>query len=213
MSKEDPLNTRPHTAITGGLISLALLLSACVDPAGKFDDFVDRAPDAAPEPDAEILLEIPNITGKFLFSLSSVVDVDRPFFFIATNTLYATGDGSATMDTSLQPLHYVNRTPVGDPLEFTGVPISMTGQFELSATNVSIPGDANPFSESTVELSEVILRPTIKNKNMYCGTVDGHLTSPLDLDIAGSTMGAVRIMGQAADGDGMPDPISRCPAD
>ena len=207
------MNTRPVTALTGGLVGLALLLSACVDPAGKFNDFVDRAPDAAPTPDAEILSNIPDVSGRFLFSLSSVVDVDSPFYFIATNTLHPTMGGSATITTSLQPLDYLKRTPVGDPIDFETEPVSLTGQFELTATNVSLPGAANPFSDSTVELSQVTIKPTIKNPNLYCGEVTGMLTSPLMLDIAGSTMGAVRITGASDGSGGMPDPVSRCPAD
>jgi len=203
------------TRSTGSIacLALALALGACVNPGGKFDDFVDRIPDATPEPDGSILLEIPDISGRFFIGLASVVDVDLPILFIAENTLHANPDGSATLDSTIQPLDYTTLMPAGEALVFAGVPISMTGQFDLTkATTTVVEGTANPITGTTLTLSTITLLPTIKGEDLYCGQVTGNVTDPLAIDLTGSNMAAIRVP-DGAIGTELPDPVGACPPD
>lgn len=192
--------------------ALSLLVGACIDPDAKFDDFVTRIPDAAPQPDAAILSEIPDITGRFFITLPTVVDVDLPFFFIADNTMTANPDGTATLDTTIQSLDYTTLLPVGDAVTFTAVPISMTGQFELTTTDLTIVGPANPITGAPLLASTITLMPTIKSVDLFCGPVTGMVVDPLSIDLTGSNMGAIRVPAGTVGMD-LPEPVGECPPD
>ena len=73
------------------IIPLALLLvvgtGGCVDTQGRYDDFINRIPDAAEVPDAPILVEVPDINGRFLLSLSPIIAPDLIMRFIMVNTM------------------------------------------------------------------------------------------------------------------------------
>lgn len=201
-----------RTGLIAGILALSLTAIGCVDPDKRFDQFNKRIPDAAPEPDAAILLNIPDISGHFLIALASVVDPDRPILFIAENDLTANQDGSVTLDTTITPLHKVSKQLVGDPLVFENVPVSQTGQYTLTRDDLVITGAANPISSNDLVASTVSFHATIRTADIYCGTVTGMLTSPLMISLDNSTFGAIRIA-PGTIGDDLPEPVSVCPPD
>ncbi len=203
----------PYRAHWLGVLLSVTLATGCVDTAGDFDDFVSRIPDAQAQPDAPILLSIPDISGRFFLALASVVDVDRPILFIVENTVTGDQGGSATIDTSFTPLDLDKQIVTGGTdLSFQNIPISMTGQFTVSKDDVSIPGPANPITGTELIANTVTFIATIKNEDLYCGDATGMVQSPLMVDLAGSTFAAVRVP-DGAIGDQLPDPVGDCPDD
>ena len=218
-------------------LALACALCACVDPAGRFDDFKERVYDAevVESIDASELDEIPDVTGTFLFSLAPYLDPDQPFQFIADVTLTA-GDDGAALDLSVQPLHVEGRappeddlTPVGDPLAATGVEVQTTGEFEAVFAALPdpedpedcmpppdapaiLPGEANGLSGSRLEVA-VSMRGEIRSENLFCGEAVGYVLNLGCLDLStspGSTFAAIRV-DDGTIGTDLPDPVTACP--
>ncbi len=186
---------------------LTLGLLACTDSVTRFEDFGDRVVDggvAAPEPDAAPLIEVPNINGTFLLGLAAVISPEPPFQFLADVEL----DGN-TVTISLRGLDRFTRMLVdAPPLAAAGVPVDVTGRFE-AVLQGEIPGDANVLTGSTLTV-DVTLIGRIRSEDLFCGDANGMILAPIELDIAGSTIGAIRVEDGMV-GDQLPDPLSACP--
>src|SRR5262245_53691131 len=127
-------------------LGAALLSGGCIDIAKEFSDFTDRTnqidmavemPDAGPS-------MIHDITGQFLLTLSVVVSPDQPILFLVDTTLTKQDDGTARLDTSMQPLNVLTKMPVGMPLVQTGTVVMNDGTFALHQPG-DVGGDANPI--------------------------------------------------------------------
>lgn len=189
---------------------LAMGLLACTDSVTRFEDFGDRVVDGgAPEPenDAQVLEDLPDISGTFLVALAAVIAPDPPFQFLAQIEL---DDTDNTVDITLTGLGRYDRMPVqgGEPLRALDVPVDNTGKFEAPLVG-EIPGDANVITGSDLEV-DVVLVGRIMDENAFCGEATGMILRPIELDIAGSTVGAKRVEAGMV-GDQLPEPLSACP--
>ncbi|HEY8378384.1 MAG TPA: hypothetical protein VIK91_17930 [Nannocystis sp.] len=182
---------------------LTALLGGCPDPEGKFNEFVEhtkddrdfQVPDLPPPPD--LGPELPDISGTFLVAVSTNILADLPMQFIATNTMTTDPDGKVTLDASLQPLALdpgkvtTPRTPIGDPLPYTGLPI-VDGKFEIDAGTIMLPGMANPITGGDI-VATLLMKGTIIDADFYCGEIQGTVSAPIEADLTGSTFAAVRL--------------------
>lgn len=177
-------------------IALGSLAVGCLDTEGRYQDYIDRTDDlraggddAGPGSSERI-----DFSGDYLLALSTVIAPDAPILF-ATRADVAEDLGSLTLelqalstDTSSPP-----RVPVGDPITVVDVPYRDDGTFEADLGVVQVPGAANSItgSDITAEVSIVGLAGSDTDEALYfCGDVLGMVTSPLALDLAGSTFGA-----------------------
>ncbi len=183
--------------------------SACTDSLSRFQDFENRVVDAGVDPDfdAEVIEVIPDVTGTFLLGLGAVIAPDPPFQFIADIDLEQDEDG-ATVDLELTALHRFDRVPIGDPLVAKNVPVDETGKFEAAFEGI-VPGDANPVTGSELTIDVTVIG-RIRSKDMFCGEANGMILRPVMLDIAGSTIGAIRIEA-GMEGEQLPPPLADCP--
>jgi hypothetical protein len=198
------------------LLTLAIVLpalSGCPDPQARFDEFVGRVPDAnvITTIDAPPLEELPDITGEHLLGFAPVIAPDTPFQFIATATLTQNMDGTGMLDLSMVALDITNRMPVGGTTTVSQVPVSTSGSFTLHFTDVTIPGEANPITGSPIFAPVVDLIGVIRSTDRFCGTVEGMVTSPIEIDLMGSTFSAIRIP-PGTTGLDLPPVEKECPA-
>jgi len=195
------------TAPSLALSFAAFALLGCTDSLSRYEDFGERLVDAGAvvdEPDAEALEELPDVNGTFLLGLAAVIAPDPPFQFLAELEL----DGRA-VTISLTGLGRYDRMPVeGDPLVAENVPVDATGQFEANFQG-EIPGDANVITGSTLTV-DVTLIGRLQSPDMFCGEATGMILEPIELDIAGSTVGALRVEPGVV-GEALPTPMADCP--
>ena len=172
----------------------ALLANGCGDPRGEFDEFANRVVDAAiiELPDAPILIEIPDITGEFLFAMEPAPDPGKYIMMLGTVVL-TVGLGEASLTFTIVPLDLEDRSLAGDPMtvEPTVIPVSATGEFEIGVSGI-LPGNSNPVSGTELE-AVMTANSRIVDADFWCGTVDGDVVAPITLSLDGSTFGAVRI--------------------
>jgi hypothetical protein len=206
------LSSRTRLALP--LLGLALL-SGCPDPSGKFDEFGNRVIDSGmPQPadsgpDATPLDMIPDISGEFLMGMAVVLSPSTPLWFRVTHVMTDNGDGTATVDVTIQPLDYDHpmHIAVGDPLIANDVAINGAGQFTVVLTDAEIPGEANPITGNDL-VGDFNIIGTIKSTDRVCGDVTGMVTSPAKIDVTGTTFSSIRITG--AD---LPALESACPVE
>ncbi len=192
--------------------AVALALGACSpDPGKSYDDFLDRIPDASIPPDAPVLAQIPDITGRFLIGMAGSPQPNSPFHFIAVNEMTDNGDGTATLTSTLTALTIADKTLVGDVNMFPSTQISKTGQFEAELMKAIVPATADPILGAELTIEPFTALATIVSKDVYCGDITGFLTNPLLRDLAGSTFGAIRVSDDAI-GASLPPVTPRCTA-
>lgn len=199
---------------------LALFATGCPSPeAGeKYQSFLDETEEDR-EDAANVKMDqggsLADVNGDFLLALAAVILPETPLQFVATVTFTPTPTGG-TVEMNLQPLSLdvgattVPRMPVGDSLTIGPVPVDASGSFELPIMEpVMVTGAANPITGADI-VATLNLSGSIQSADLFCGTVTGAVTEPIDLDLMGSTFGAVRL----TDVTVLPgDPItSACPA-
>src|SRR5262249_53895946 len=113
-------------------------------------------------------------------------------------------DGTARLDTSMQPLNALTQKPVGTPLVQSGTVVMSDGTFALHQPG-DVPGDANPITGADISF-DVTLNGVIRSANRYCGDATGRVTKPTTLDLTGSKFAAVRVK----PGDPLPAPDISC---
>jgi hypothetical protein len=200
---------KPLSIFSFSLLLPAVLAGACADPVGRYEEHAERVLDAgSARVDATPLAELPDITGSFLIGMSAAVAPEPPFQFLGVAELVAHPDGTGTVQLSLTALGVTDRMPIGDAI-LSDVPVSTGGQFEAVFAG-TLPAAANPVIPSDVVVEGELLL-TIHSADLFCGEVVGQVTSPVIVDLAGSTVGAVRVPQGTVGGD-LPDTVvSACP--
>jgi hypothetical protein len=150
---------------------------------------------------------VPDVSGDFLLAAALIVDPMHPFQWTVEVVFTATDDGGGTMDLVLQPLALdigettEPRTAFGGTLEYDDVVVSPDGTFELDLGELQLEGETNPITGSDIVATAQIEGEVVDADNM-CGDLSGAVTSPLMLDLAGSTFAMTRI--EAPDPDSLP---------
>lgn len=142
-----------------------------------------------------------DISGEHLFALSATLMPSTPLQFIATVDLQLDEDGTGgTMDIDFQPLSLdvgsttAPREFVGDVIEVNDIPVDETGSFTADLGTLTVTGAANPITGSDITAT-LVLQGNIRSEDFWCGSVTGNVSSPIDLDLQGSTFAAVRVPG------------------
>jgi hypothetical protein len=95
---------------------------------------------------------------------------------------------------------------VGQKLLLGPFPVQANGAFRADMPGLAVPGAANPVTGGDI-LANVVLEGSLcGDARSFCGTVTGNVSSPLPLDLAGSTFTLTRV-------DPPADPPTRPPID
>ncbi len=193
----------PNPAVRLLVAATLVVLTGCPSPdaPGKYDDFIEQTEEER-EDAANIKMDqggaLADVSGDFLLALAAVIAPETPLQFYATVTFTPSADGGM-LQMNLQPLSLdpgettIPRQPVGDSLTLQPVAVNATGGFELPISEpVMVTGMANPITGSDI-VATLNLSGTIQSEDLFCGTVTGMVTSPLMLDLTGSSFAAVRV--------------------
>jgi hypothetical protein len=187
-----------------GLATTPLAGCPSPKPDEKYDEFLEETEDER-EDAANMKLDVggslADVNGTFLFALAAIINPPTPLQFFTTVTFEPLADGTGgTMSLSMQPLALdqgqalVPRTPVGDPLEISGVMVDASGSFMVAPTeDLMVPGAANPITGGDIVVQGLVLTGSIQSEDIMCGSVTGMVTAPVMLDLAGSTFAAERV--------------------
>ncbi len=170
------------------------------DPATGPDDVATGTP--IPEPRLDL-------SGAYLFAVAAVIAPETPLQWRATVVQdLDTGELTIVLQPlSLDPLSTTSpREPTGEPRVVTATP-GPDNTFTLDLGQVYVPGAANPITGSDINTT-LALDGVASASDLWCGEVTGSVTTPLQLDLTGSTFAFTPV---TATGE-LPDPVvARCP--
>lgn len=92
---------------------------------------------------------------------------------------------------SVQFLDTQTRQLTGSPTDYDVMPNNTPGQTSLALGTVTVPGAANPVSSLPVQVDGMTL--TFTSNAPPCGNLDGTITSPMTIPLAGSMFGWVSV--------------------
>lgn len=150
----------------------------------------------------------PNSSGVYLFALSASIDPEHPLQWLA-NVEHDPSTGAVRIDMQSLSLDSGSTTfprePVGDVIEVHAF-LDEDGRFAVQLLDFFVPGAANPITGSDLTAS-LLIEGQAFGSALWCGEVSGEVTSPLELDLTGSTFAF-----EPVDGTALPDPVlARCP--
>jgi hypothetical protein len=197
------------------LCCASAVLSACADPRGRYDAFLERtagqrssATDAGglPSPGQRF-----DFSGRYLLALQTQIAPATPLLFrldasVSTDLAQIAFVAQAlTTDQAPEP-----RMLVGSPVRVEGISYSTQGRFEADLGEVMVPGSANPISGSDIAASVQLQGGALRSHGaaVLCGGASGKVTVPISLDLSGSQFGAVLAQDPAN-----VTPLTHCPDD
>ncbi len=128
------------------------------------------------------------VDGTYMLVVSTTMEQSYPVVFKAELATQTSTTGAFDFTLQLQPLSAADRsTPVGNTSTKGPYTVTEGGSFHAPLGELSVPGEADPFSEkplvATVTLDGTLYPPA----EFYCGTVSGTVTQPIQYDLDGST--------------------------
>lgn len=151
-------------------------------------DSVDEST-TAPGNDTDVM---PPPPIHLLIAISTNVDPGHPLQAIATAEY-----GPGTIDITMQWLSLdpgsttMPREPVGEVIEYVGIPTNDDGSFLWEVGELMIPGAANPITGSDILLEAEA--DVLAIGMPYCGFVMGDVLSPIQVPLDGSTLAMTEI--------------------
>src|SRR4030095_12660919 len=128
--------------------------------------------------------------GDFLVAVSSSLAPTSPILYEGSITTPAADSGSGTaIFLRMAPLVAADRKTRLDQYEKPLGPfaIATDGSLSVAFPRDTIPGEANPIIPNTPAESEATLSGFVCGvQDFYCGTLEGHVYSPVDSAITGT---------------------------
>jgi len=209
--------TRYRLAILVSSLAVGGALLACPNPQERFDEFVDRVPDAGGNnQDGGCANPIVpgDVNGHFLFGLQDSAFGAFVFRFLADVTFTPVAEGG-TLNITLTPLNAMTGEliPGAATIPLSAAVVGRCADFTSTKAMLFIPREASVSAEAT--LGNVRIEGFIRGADLLCGRVSGTVISPTGIpnleDGDGTTFGSTRIA-PGTIGGALPAAITRCPA-
>jgi len=180
-----------------------LLLSACVDPAARYDTFVSRCvaretsactPPIVYDPEICTRPEPAEVEGVFLFTISLAFAVEKPVLYRLETTAELVDDALLVTQRATPLDKTDGETPVGDAFEVT-FPVAEDGTFTAELPETVTPAAANPITGGDVTTRLVLTgsmcstrRPEAPEGGVdaLCGTLTADISRPVRLSTTGT---------------------------
>jgi hypothetical protein len=190
-------------------VFVAVWIAGCVDPEGDLRAFQKRLAqrptlDAGSDSgrDASACAIAPGeVAGEYLFAISASIAPKQPIVALASVSTVPL-DGGTGIAFTIQPLAASDRTtPVDSPRSFGPFPVDESGAFRADLPGLQVSGAANPITPGASISADLVLTGSLCGSgDFFCGNASGQATSPIVLDLGGSTF----TMTKVADGGAPP---------
>ncbi|MEX1368667.1 MAG: hypothetical protein AB1Z98_36400, partial [Nannocystaceae bacterium] len=153
---------------------------------------VDR-PTIEPADDTAVATgELPREPVTMLLAIETTIAPGLPLQAIVIAT-----PGPGTVDLTMQWLSLDvgsttdPRQPIGEVMQFSGIPVADDGSFAWTPGRLAIPGAANPITGS--DILAFVEAQVLPAGEPYCGRVSGDILAPLQAPLDGSTHAMTQI--------------------
>ncbi len=179
-------------------------VSGCPDPKSRLADWRERSEEFRKEPEAGECAGIADISGTYLLGVAVVINKSLPLRFKLDIEVDA---GGGTIDASMQAYaippyngETVAGTLVGEVFTASSAIDSVGGTFRLDFGSVTVPVPANPLLENIAPVADLVLVGCTGSVEGSCGLVEGQITYPTTLPLAGSTWAITPLEDPLSDG-------------
>jgi hypothetical protein len=203
--------------LAAGSLLLAVLAAGTgcpsPDPEGKYDRFNEQTEDERDQPEPKMDFGAPVlpdfgggetdtegaglvIDGVYLVAVDTIVSPGLPLQFLGDVTAEIDAMGNGTITVVFQPLS-LTQLSTTEPREEVGDAVTIDADvsnfsFTLPFGETMVTGAANPITGADI-LADLDLLGQIRSEDAWCGTVVGEVLSPIQVNLMGSTFGAVRL--------------------
>lgn len=170
------------------------LLSGCPDTMGQFDEFIDKSDPYRVAPVAGECTGPIDLSGSYLLGAAVIVDTQKP---LRLTLDLAVDLDAGTIEGDLQPVAVPPNngataagTPVGEVYHATAQLDATDGGFTLDFGTIVVPTEANPILATSVT-ANLKLTGCTSTPTDACGLIEGDITVPTPIPLAGSTWAIV----------------------
>ena len=206
-----------------GVVSVAVVAAACVDPAGDYQAYLDRTSQYRGSGDGGGVVDsvAPTMGVKGTYYVAclpnlSFGDINKLFrFYVESEYVPAMGSAGATITYKLTPMNIRDdqgailppaglkfAKPSNPTLSVTNSPVDAKGKFVANFMTAMIGKSTNPISWRDITGDNTTLSGYFSDKD-YCGGLSGHVVAPIDQDL-GTAADNVCLFKQLKDGDTLP---------
>jgi hypothetical protein len=165
-------------------------VSACPDPTQRLADWRERSEPLRKAPEAGECAGIADITGTYLMGAAVIVNPGAPLRFKLELDV---DTGAGTIDGTLQPIavppnngETAPGTLVGEVYSASATIDAVGGTFSLDFGAVTVPLEANALLP-TIATANLKLTGCTGSPQGSCGLIEGEITAPAEIPLAGST--------------------------
>lgn len=172
------------------VVFAGLALGGCPDSMGEFDEFIEKSEPFRVVPQAGVCTGPVDLSGSYLLGAVVVVDKTKTLRFkldldvdLAGNSISGDLQGIA-----VPPNNGATAvgTLVGDVYSATAELDPTDGSFSLDFGEIVVPTEANPILATAVTTT-ITLTGCTSTTTDACGIIEGQISKPLELPLAGSS--------------------------
>ena len=177
--------------------SLIAAATACQSssPADDYEDFIARSG----RNNRDATIDTPNdcvrsdLTGRWHVHalLAAGIDLGLTIRFDATEAVCQDVNNDGCVDHYRARIWLDSNPDTPEPLVDTCTCVRDDGRFDLKADPLELGTEVLPTALEPV-IATVLMDSCVPHPQMWCGTADGRVQSPLDIDLDGSTFAAVK---------------------
>lgn len=199
-----------------------VILAACVDPKGEFDDYIDRTndvrgviPEAGPVEDTgpatDAAVDVPpfdanvDVSGTYFTSCLPTLAAgaaDKSLLFYTEVTEVAQKLSLTIYPLSKTATTFSKSETVGVPQNISMTPVMADGTWTVTVGEVDIPGTSQRISDNDLMLVNVSYAARITAGDRMCAELSGQLKKPFESSIDGP--GDICVFMRLADGAALP---------
>ena len=178
---------------------IAALLSSvagagCPDTDGGFDEFLERSRPFRVVPTAGECTQPIDLSGTYLMGAAVSVDLTKPLRFkLVLSVDLSAGSIDAQLQAVAVPPNNGSTPPgtlVGEVYPASAELDASDGGFALDFGTIVVPMEANPILPAPVT-ANLILEGCTSTATSSCGNIQGDITAPAAIPLAGSTWAIV----------------------
>ena len=188
------------------LVAMSLFFIGCPAPDKVIDDWLENRPDAGAATGCDAPGEAVDASGSYVLAINTTLSPGTPLLFKSDVVVDLE---ASTIKMTIYPIS-VDGEVLPDAIDRDPVPLNADGTFTLPFGEVDVTGNANPVSGSDIK-ANLTLVGRLRSDEFFCGELEGQLIFPTMFDLAGSTIGSVKLADANADVSSITPVLECCP--
>ena len=171
------------------LALVALTLEACPDTKGRLDRFLTDSEPLRLTPAGVPCGGPVDASGDYFIAAAVAIAPDKPILFRGNLVVDL---GAKTVKLDMFALNYTTRAEVGEVISATAE-LADDGTFRLDFGETAVAGAADPIIPGVDVAATMAFVGCTRSVTRACGLIEGAVSQPTPVPLAGSTWGGVAL--------------------